>query len=117
MVKFNILLVTTMLFLMSLLTPEASCKVLPREKQNMVKNLLRSLQVQAQVLKPNPRTTGDISPLLRQQLHRGPVARSAPNPGTNNPALIRSHNVAPLPGSLQKSPLPPFMPNGDTSIP
>ena len=39
-----------MLFLMSLLAPEASCRVLPREKQNMVKNLLRSLQVQAQVV-------------------------------------------------------------------
>ena len=102
---------------MSLLTPEAGCKALPREKQNMVKNLLRSVQVQAQVLKSNPRTTSDISPLLRQQLLKSPVPRSTPNPGTNNPALKRSHNVAPLPSSLQKSPLPPFMPNGDTSIP
>ena len=94
--------------------------VLPQEKPNMMKKkqLFRLvLQVQTQVPKPNPRTTGDISRLLCRQLLKGRVPLSAPNPGTNNPASARSHNVAPLLGSLQKSPLPPFMPYGDTSIP
>uniref|UniRef100_A0A2N9HLY0 Uncharacterized protein n=1 Tax=Fagus sylvatica TaxID=28930 RepID=A0A2N9HLY0_FAGSY len=110
-VKFNMLfvpVVISVLFLLGLLALEASCMVLPQEKPNMMKKkqLFRLvLQVQAQVPKPNPRTTGDISRLLCRQLLKGRVPLSAPNPGTNNPTSTRSHNVAPLLGSRQKSPL------------
>ena len=111
MVKFNMLLVViTVLFLMSV-APEASCRVLYGEKQNL---LAVSLQVQAQVRpKPNPPTTSDIhilsstttqkaftsdhfndvvSPFFRRQLLKGSVPPSAPNPGTYNPASITSHS-------------------------
>ena len=114
MVKFNMLLVeilTVLFLIMSLLAPEASCRVLYGEKQNL---LAGGLQVQAQVRpKPNPPTTSDIhilsstttqkaftsdhfndvvSPFFRRQLLKGSVPPSAPNPGTNNPASITSHS-------------------------
>ena len=104
-------LITVVLFLISMVAAKASSfKVLPdMMKRNQ---LLGSLQVQAQVPKPNARTTGDIpsptttqkaftsdqfnliSPLLRRQLLKGPVPPSAPNPGTRNPAST-SHNKTP----------------------
>lgn len=136
-----LVIVTTVLFLMSMPLPEAS-RVLPAgEKQNMMKNnrFFGSLQVQGdQVLppisvapKPNPPTTppstisekafasdhNKVSPLLRRQLRRGYVTPSAPNPGTLIPASATGHKAAPLPGSLNKSAPPPSMPNGYASNP
>lgn len=136
-----LVIVTTVLFLMSMPLPEAS-RVLPNgEKQNMMKNnqFFGSLQVQGdQVLppisvapKPNPPTTppsttwqkafasdhNKVSPLLRRQLLRGFVTPSAPNPGTLIPATTTGHKAAPMPGSLNKSAPPPSMPNGHTSNP
>ena len=55
-----------------------------------------------------------LRPLLR--VH---VPPSAPNPGTEVPALTPTHKASPLlPASLQKSPPPPpSVPKGSTSIP
>uniref|UniRef100_A0A2N9GEV1 Uncharacterized protein n=1 Tax=Fagus sylvatica TaxID=28930 RepID=A0A2N9GEV1_FAGSY len=97
-VKFNMLfvpVVISVLFLLGLLALEASCMVLPQEKPNMMKKkqLFRLvLQVQAQVPKPNPRTTGDISRLLCRQLLKGRVPLSAPNPA-HNPAQALAGNL------------------------
>ena len=133
-----LVIVTTVMFLMTMPLPGAS-RVLPAgEKQkNMMKNnqFFRSLQVILPPIsvapKAKPPTTppstisqkaftidhNKVSPLLRRQLRRGYVTPSAPNPGTLIPASATGHKAAPLPGSLNKSAPLPSMPNGYTSNP
>ena len=131
--------VTTVLFLMSMLAlPESSYRVLPGEKQRMMKKkqlLAGPLQVQGRVPPisvPNPLTIDDSPPStisqkvfaasdhinyvspLRRQLLKAQVLPSAPNPGTYIPSSTTRNNAPPLLGSLQKS---PPTPNEDTSIP
>ena len=133
-----LVIVTTVLFLMSMPLPGVS-RVLPagEKQQNRMKNkqLFGSLQVLLPPIsvapKANPPTTppstisqkafasdhNKVSPLLRRQLRRGYVTPSAPSPGTLIPASATGHKAAPLPGSLNKSAPPPSMPNGYTSNP
>ena len=137
--RFNMLvIVTTVLFLMSMPLPGAS-RALPagEKQQNTMKNnqFFGSVQVLLPPIsvapKANPPTTppstisqkafgsdhNKVSPLLRRQLRRGYVTPSAPSPGTLIPASATGHKAAPLPGSLNKSAPPPSMPNGYTSNP
>uniref|UniRef100_A0A2N9F6K3 Uncharacterized protein n=1 Tax=Fagus sylvatica TaxID=28930 RepID=A0A2N9F6K3_FAGSY len=117
-----LLIVTMVLFLMSMPAHEAS-RFFHGEVQNMSneKHLLESLQGQ---VPPSPISQKayaghNISP-LPHQLRTVHVPPSAPNPHTNSPAprisqrTFISPNTAPLLDSQQKSPLPSPVPNGGT---
>jgi hypothetical protein len=82
MVKFNMLLVeilTVLFLIMSLLAPEACCRVLPEEKQNLLDiHILSSATTQKAF--PSDRFNNVVSPFLRRQLLKSPVPPSKPNP-------------------------------------
>ena len=63
--------------------------------------------------------TNYVFPLLRQNLLKGYVPPSTPNPGTYIPSLPRSQRKSPSPhlSMLNKADLPPSAPNPGTYIP
>lgn len=126
----NLLLVAIVaLFLMIMPAAYEARRILHGEEQNLTSK--RSLLVQGQVPTISVPNTWRInqkviagdhrnaSPLLLRHLLRSPVPPSAPNPRTEIPASAATRNVtAPSEqSSLQKSPLPHYVPSGDTSIP
>jgi len=106
-----LLIVTAMLYLMSMPAHDAS-RFFHREEQNMMnkKHLMELLkgQLPPSSIRQKTLASHNFSPLLCQ------VPPSAPNPATYVPVprisqrIFVSHNaIPPLLGSQQKSPLPP----------
>ena len=116
-----LLIVTAVLFHMSVPAHEAS-RFFHREEQNMMnkKHLLELQQGQVPQSSISQKTLAcHTLSLLQHQ-----ISPSAPNPAIYIPAprisqrIFVSHNTAPpLLGSQQKIPLPRLMPNGRTPIP